>query len=180
MRPILLRELIHTRSKVLAGAVAGLVAGLVFGMIMQMTNAPALDGTQMSMMRLVATIVRSHSIVVGWQYHLLNSSVIGAIFGWIWVDSRAPLGQIFGGGVLYGIVWWVLGAQLLMPVLLGMPPFASVMARETRMVAAASLIGHVLYGLVLSGVFMWLVTPRVINSLADHLIQCEPYEWPED
>lgn len=54
----------------LLGAVAGLVAGLVFGMIMQMMAAPAPDGGQIPMMRMVAMVVRSDSVLVGWVYHL--------------------------------------------------------------------------------------------------------------
>jgi hypothetical protein len=64
-----------------AGILGGLVAGLVFGMMMQMVTAPTPDGSQMPMMAMVAKILRSDSLGVGWLYHLFNSAVIGAIFG---------------------------------------------------------------------------------------------------
>ena len=40
-----------------------------------------------------------------------------------------------------------------MPLGLGMPPFASIMMPAMRMVAVGSLIGHLVYGLILGGLF---------------------------
>jgi len=135
------------------GAAAGLVAGLVFGMMMQMMNAPTPDGGQMPMMAMVAMVVGSSNIAVGWLYHLFNSAVIGAIFGWLFGTRTLSVGSGAGWGALYGMAWWVLGAQILMPVALGMPPFAPVMMPPMHMVAAGSLMGHVIYGLILGGLF---------------------------
>src|SRR5919197_3466671 len=130
------------QSAVARGAVAGLLAGVVFGVMMQMMTAPTPEGGQMSMMAMVAMVVRSSSIAVGWIYHLFNSAVIGAIFGWLFVTKATTVGSGLGWGALYGVAWWILGAQILMPLALGMPPFASVMMAPMRMVAVGSLIGH--------------------------------------
>jgi hypothetical protein len=53
-------------------------------------------------------------------------------------------------------VWWILGGLILMPVLLGMSAFAPLMMPPMRMVAMGSLIGHLIYGLILGGGFAWL------------------------
>ena len=66
------------RSKIVVGIVAGLIGGVAFGMMMQMMAAP--DGKPM--MAMVAKVVGSESLAVGWVYHLFNSAVIGGIFGW--------------------------------------------------------------------------------------------------
>jgi hypothetical protein len=58
--------------------------------------------------------------------------------------------------VLYGAFWWVLGGLILMPVLLGMPVFAPVIMGEMRGVALGSLVGHLVYGLILGGGFVRL------------------------
>lgn len=68
---------------ILAGTGAGLIAGAVFGVMMQMMMAPTPEGARMPMMAMVAKVVRSDTMLVGWVYHLFNSAVIGAIFGWI-------------------------------------------------------------------------------------------------
>jgi hypothetical protein len=65
------------------GIMSGLVGGVIFGIMMQMMSAPTPEGGQMPMMAMVAKVVRSDSMIVGWIYHLVNSAVIGAIFGWL-------------------------------------------------------------------------------------------------
>ena len=141
-------------SKVVAGIVAGLIAGVVFGVMMQMMTAPTPDGGRMPMMAMVAKVARSDSMAVGWIYHLFNSGVIGAIFGWLFGSRTATYGAGLGWGALYGVIWWVLGALILMPVFLGMPPFAPL--KMMMPVALGSLVGHLMYGVILGLCFVWL------------------------
>jgi hypothetical protein len=141
------------RSKIGAGIVGGLVAGIVFGVMMQMMTAPTPDGGKMPMMAMVAKVVRSDSMAVGWIYHLFNSAVIGAIFGWLFGTRAASYGSGFGWGAFYGIVWWVLGALILMPMFLGMPAFAPL--KMMMPVAMGSLLGHLVYGVILGLLFVW-------------------------
>jgi hypothetical protein len=144
------------RSDITNGIVSGLVGGVVFGIMMQMMNAPTPEGGQMPMMAMVAKVVRSDSMAVGWLYHLFNSAVIGAIFGWLLGARIQSFGVGLGWGAVYGLVWWILGGLLLMPVLLGMAPFAPILMEPMRPVAFGSLIGHIIYGLVLGGGFAML------------------------
>ncbi len=60
-------------------------------------------------------------------------------------------GMVFGMmmsmlGIGYGIFWWILGALVLMPTKLGMPIFA------INTVAWQSLMGHMVFGLVMGAV----------------------------
>lgn len=113
------------RNKVLAGIVAGLVAGVLFGFMMQLMSAPMPDGRAVPMMAMVAQVVRSDSLAVGWLYHLFNSGLIGGIYGWLLGNRVAGrLGAGAGSGALYGIIWWILGGLILMPIFLGMPAFS--------------------------------------------------------
>jgi hypothetical protein len=144
------------RSKVVAGIVAGLIAGVVFGIMMQMMSAPTPDGKQVPMMQMVAMVVGSESVAIGWLYHLFNSAVIGAIFGWLFGSRLSGYGEGLLWGGIYGIIWWVLGGLILMPVFLGMPPFAPLMMPPMLMVAIGSLMGHIIYGLILGAGFVWL------------------------
>ena len=108
------------QSRLGAGIVTGLIAGVVFGAMMQMMNAPTPQGGQMPMMVMVAMVVGSMSLAVGWAYHLFNSAVIGAIFGWLFGNRAVSTGSGLGWGALYGVAGWIIGAQILMPLALGM------------------------------------------------------------
>jgi uncharacterized membrane protein YagU involved in acid resistance len=107
---------------------------------------------------MVAKVVRSDSLVVGWLYHLFNSAVIGALFGWLLGGRVAGYGSGAVWGALYGAAWWVLGGLVLMPVLLGMPPFAQFLMPGMLMVAVGSLVGHLVYGVITGLVFAALAT----------------------
>jgi len=143
-------------SKLGVSIVAGLVGGVVFGVMMQMMMAPTPDGGQMPVIAMVGQIVGSPTAGVGWAYHLFNSAVIGAVFGWFIGDRVRGYASALGWGAAYGFVWWILGGLILMPMLLGMSPFAPLMMPAMQMVAMGSLIGHLIYGVTLGGVFAWL------------------------
>jgi hypothetical protein len=142
------------RSNVTAGVIAGLIAGVVFGILMTMMHAPTPDGGSMPMMGMVAQVVGSTSLAVGWLYHLFNSAVIGGLFGWILGNRVGGIGSGVGWGAGYGVVWWVLGGLILMPMFLSMPAFAPLQMPMMRPVAFASLMGHVVFGVILGAAFV--------------------------
>ncbi|MBB6171935.1 putative membrane protein YagU involved in acid resistance [Nocardiopsis mwathae] len=126
----------HTRSHAVTyagrGVVAGLAGGVVFGMLMAMTG----------MLPMVAMLVGSESAVVGGAVHLVISAAIGLVFGILAGAFAHRILPVLGAGLGYGLVWWVLGALVLMPTMMGMPVF---MIDEA---AVMSLMGHAVYGLV--------------------------------
>jgi uncharacterized membrane protein YagU involved in acid resistance len=65
-------------------------------------------------------------------------------------------GAGLASGVAYGALWWVLGPLLLMPAKMGMPLF------DVNPGALQSLVGHLVFGLVLGAVVVALSrrTPR--------------------
>ncbi|MGH3367633.1 MAG: hypothetical protein ACRDOY_10555 [Nocardioidaceae bacterium] len=120
-------------TRLIAGVAGGLAGGVVFGVLMQM----------MGMLAMVAMLVGSESVAVGWVVHLAISAFIGITYALIfarWAD-RLAVGAVLGIG--YGVVWWVLGALLIMPARMGMDVFM------VNTMALQSLMGHLLYGLVL-------------------------------
>ncbi len=151
-------------SKLFSGALAGLAGGIVFGVMMQMMTVPAPSGGEMPMMAMVAAVVRSDSIAVGWLYHLLNSAVIGALFALLLGSRVGSYGEGAAWGAVWGVVWWVLGALILMPLLLGMPVFAALRTAPMRPVAFGSLVGHLVYGLILGLVYARLRSPARLGG----------------
>ena len=141
------------RSKIGAGIVAGLIAGVEFGVMMHLITTPMPMGGRMPMMTMMANVVRSDSLVAGWIYLLVNSVVMGGLFGIVLGDRARRIGGALVWGTLYGVLLWFLGALVLMPVLLGMAAFAPITMPSMRPGAWQSLGAHVLSGLILGGVF---------------------------
>lgn len=144
------------RSNIVNGIWSGLLGGVIFGIMMQMMTAPTPDGGEMPMMAMVAKVVRSDSTAVGWLYHLFNSAVIGAVYGWLLGSRSHAMGPGTGWGAAYGFAWWIFGGLILMPLFLGMAPFAPLQMATMRSVAMGSLVGHLIYGIVLGGGFAML------------------------
>jgi hypothetical protein len=143
-------------ARISAGVLAGLAAGLVFGVMMTVMTAPTPQETRVPMMVMVAQVVGSQSLLVGWIYHLFNSAVIGAIFGVLIGSMRTTpttTAGFAGWGAAYGFAWWILGGLILMPIMLGMQAFAPVLMPMMRGVAMASLIGHLIFGLILGWLY---------------------------
>jgi hypothetical protein len=128
----------------------------VFGIMMQMMTAPTPEGGQMPVIAMIGQIVGSPTVGAGWLYHLFNSAVIGAIFGWFLAARVRDYASGLAWGAAYGFGWWILGGLILMPVMLGMLPFAPIRMPEMQMVAVGSLIGHLIYGLILGGLYVTL------------------------
>jgi uncharacterized membrane protein YagU involved in acid resistance len=123
-----------------AGAIAGLGGGLVFGLMIGM----------MGMLPMVGMLVGQQNAIVGFVVHMIISAFIGATFGAI--AARLPAGWTPAviGGAIYGIAWWILGALILMPLLLGMSQMVLVIGGPQWM----SLIGHIIYGLITGALFV--------------------------
>ena len=153
-------------SRVSAGVAGGLAAGAVFGIMMQMMMVPTPDGGGMPIMSMIAMILGSTSVAIGWLYHLFNSAVIGAMFAWMLGTRVLSYGSGLGWGAAYGFVWWILGGLILMPMLLGMSPFAPLMMAPMRSVAVGSRIGHLVYGLILGGLYVRIggLVPRRVAA----------------
>jgi hypothetical protein len=139
-----------------ASIIGGLIGGVIFGIMMQMMTAPTPDGGQMPVIAMIGQIVGSPTVAAGWIYHLFNSAVIGAIFGWLLGERVHGYASALGWGAAYGFAWWIIGGLVLMPLMLGMPAFAPLTMPPMQMVAVGSLIGHLIYGSILGCTFVWL------------------------
>jgi uncharacterized membrane protein YagU involved in acid resistance len=130
----------NTASGVKAGIVAGLGGGLVFGMMMAL----------MGMLPMVAMLVKSESPIMGFLVHMGISAFIGAVYGLF--AGRLPTGWIAAviAGAVYGMIWWVLGALIAMPLMLGMSQMVFVIEQPQIM----SLMGHVIYGVITALLFV--------------------------
>lgn len=141
------------RQRIIAGVVGGVAGGLVFGAMMAM----------MAMLPMVASVVGSQSLIVGFLYHMFNSVIIGAGFGLVFGAFSHSYGHGVLFGLIYGVIWWVLGPLVLMPILLGMggPQFGMAFTQPILM----SLVGHLIYGLLTALVYVWYIRSHYESSV---------------
>ncbi len=135
---------------VLYGVVAGIIGGIIMG-IMMMVMMPA-------MLPMIGKIIGMENAGGGWLYHLFNSAVIGAIFGLVVALAKPALTYTTGArwGAVYGMIWWVLGPLVLMPLMLGLTQMVFAINNDTLM----SLMGLVIFG-VFSGVSFVFLRDRL-------------------
>lgn len=141
------RETERTRGNWKAGVVGGLTGGVVFGAMMVAmmpgvieAGIPALWGLEGS--------------IAGWFIHLSNAAIFGVVFAALagyGLGGRVTYGRSIGLGAAYGVVLWVLMAVILMPVWLQAVGFAG--APPLPNINELSLVGHIVYGLVLGAVY---------------------------
>ncbi|WP_253907885.1 hypothetical protein [Arthrobacter sp. H20] len=132
-------------TRLMAGLIGGLAGGIAFGLLMAV----------MGMLPMIASLVGSTSAAIGFVVHLTISVLIGlalTIPG-AGLLKRSPVISAVVGAV-YGMVWWVLGPLLIMPAMMGMPTFTLDPA------SGASLMGHVVYGLILGLVAAMVIRRR--------------------
>jgi hypothetical protein len=124
------------------GIIAGLGGGLIFGIMMAV----------MGMLPMVGMLVGQESSVVGFIVHMAISAFFGAVFGFVTARFFQGWTQILIAGVVYGIIVWVVGALVMMPLMLGMNEMVLQIGQAQWM----SLIGHIIFGLITGGIFAWL------------------------
>lgn len=133
------------------GAVGGIVGAIVMGALMLYMNEAVIAVAIPSLY----TLAPPPTVPVGMGVHLFHGAVLGVIFAAIVSTAgvESPT-TITGIGIGWGVVTWVVLAALLMPLWLSAvgspadPPFPNF--------AIPSLLWHVVYGLVLGGVYAGL------------------------
>ena len=132
------------RRDVIAGAIAGLIGGLVFTWAMQAQGLRAAVAGLLGLMT-----------GAGAALDLVVSVVIGATFGAIFRYQRLGYAPMLSSGVLYGLLWWILGPLTLVPALAGRGPTWTIQEADALL---PSLVGHVLYGALTGLSYYALVT----------------------
>ncbi|WP_028812522.1 hypothetical protein [Streptomyces flavidovirens] len=120
------------------GAAAGLVGGVGMGIWMSVSR-PVMDTAMITM---VAGLLGSTNAFVGWLIHLSIALFAGTTFGIVLGPLAQRLAPAVVLGLVYGAVWWTVGALWIMPANMGMPVF------EWNDVTSSSLGAHLVFGLL--------------------------------
>ncbi|GCF13409.1 hypothetical protein Harman_13440 [Haloarcula mannanilytica] len=131
-----------------AGVLGGIIGSAVMGALILVMNPPTLAVAIPSLYGLAPPPSPGAGLVV----HLSHGAVMGVIFAGLASLLNAESSEkLLGLGVGWGVVTWAVFAALVMPVWLGVvgspasPPFPNF--------APPSLLWHVVYGVVLGGVY---------------------------
>ena len=146
--------------KLMRGIIPGIIAGYLFlafigaglapgdisvttddaGMVTAVEQGDAMMGAGMAGM--VGGMIGSDSALIGFILHVIISAVIGALYTGLfmqYVDLGSPLYNIAVGGLIYGVIWWIVGGLIIMPVISG---------GELLQINldSPSLLGHIMFG----------------------------------
>ncbi len=122
------------------GGLAGVVGGWAFGKWMERVN----------FYPLIAGLVNSDSAMVGVTLHFIFAVIIGASFGVLFQRDVRGYGSNLGWGLAYGLLWWFLGPLTILPFWQGNPLDWGYVRGGALF---GSLIGHVVYGLIVGVVY---------------------------
>ncbi|MBT2419375.1 hypothetical protein J7F01_32905 [Streptomyces sp. ISL-22] len=120
------------------GAAAGVVGGIGMGIWMSISR-PMMDTAMITM---VAGLLGSTNAFAGWLIHLAIAVFAGTGFGVLLGQYAQKIAPAVILGLVYGAVWWTVGALWIMPANLGMPVF------EWNDVTSSSLGAHLVFGLL--------------------------------
>ena len=125
---------------------AGLGAGVVMGLMIQFV---------MGIMPVIGALYGAGGLVTGWVAHLVHSVAFALVFAAI--VSQPPLakyadspGTAAGLGLVYGVVLWAVAAAVFMPLWMGAVGLPS---PGVPNVNPQSLVGHVVFGVLLGGLY---------------------------
>ena len=117
----------------LLGALAGLMGGFVFGL------ALLINGMMDDSAGLLGLTADRGGILL----HGLVSAVIGAGFGALFRYETGSYAAKISNGVLYGLLWWIIGPLTLSPLLMGRGPTWNLLEAGDSFF---NLVGHIVYG----------------------------------
>lgn len=90
--------------------------------------------------------VSRYAQAAGETVHFAYGTAWGALYGLVQASVRRAPGPL---GLVFGLVVWLVGPALLVPAMRLMPP----PQRESRLRLALMVLGHLVYGLAVAGVF---------------------------
>lgn len=132
-----------------AAIAGGVIGGIVFGIMMQM----------MDMIPMIAMMVGSKSLIVGWLIHM----IISVMFGVGFVFHTKFVSNLIAATLIYGVVIWILGPLLIMPMMLGMGPMIGhAFAPEQLM----SLMTHIFFTVILAVVYKFMRGNPINNNIS--------------
>ncbi|MCY3835557.1 MAG: hypothetical protein OXF83_03845 [Anaerolineaceae bacterium] len=128
----------------------GILPGIIAGFIFLAFAGPGMN------MDVGGMIGAGDTPLVGFIIHIIISAVIGALYTGVYVGAANFFGDnqlltVAIGGLIYGLIWWIIGGNIIMPAISG----GDILSLDFN---GASLIGHIIFGHTLA----WIVASHEI------------------
>ena len=136
-------------------ATAGIV-GTVAMTVVGVWIAPLMGMPRMNPAEMLAGAMGGNA-ALGWAGHFMIGIVLAV--GYAVVAASLP-GAPALRGALYGVAPWLLAQIVVMPMM-GMPLFSG-----SAVMATGSLVGHLVYGAVVGGIYGSVAAPRTAAAAA--------------
>ncbi len=138
------------------GIVPGIIAGYIFlafigaGMVPVMDAEGAMSGMEMGngMLEMVGGMIGADAFI-GFILHIIISAIAGALYTAVFVDNvnlGSALVNIVVGGLIYGLIWWIVGGNIIMPAIAG--------GDVLQLSIGPSFYGHIIFGHLLAFIVM--------------------------
>jgi uncharacterized membrane protein YagU involved in acid resistance len=135
------------RGPLVRGALAGLLGGWLLGALLNVQN------DMMPMNDVLPDMMESQTRTVAWLITLLVGLLAGVLFAWLYPSPPDGSGAALMRGNAYGFIWWVVGAQTLVPLLSGDGLAWSLAAVRDDF---ETLPGYLLFGAGVALFYQWL------------------------
>lgn len=138
-----------------------IVAGIAgtAAMTALMLMAPMMGMPPMNIGQMLGSMLGG-SIALGWVAHFMIGTVLALIYGALFAQ-RLP-GPTAVRGILFGLAPWLLAQVAVMPMM-GAGFFSG-----SLLVAAGSLMGHLVYGAVVGGIYGHTASPATERGVHVH------------
>lgn len=152
-------------SRAIAGGIAGTLLMTIMTMVAPMMGMPKMDIAAMlgSMLGGPPPEVGNSAWLVGFIMHLMIGIAILAI-GYALVNDYLPTSSSLAKGLFYGGIVWLMAQLIVMPMM-GAGLFSSHLP-QSMMMAAGSLMGHLIYGASLGVVYGHQPADRGVTDVA--------------
>ena len=150
------------------GIVTGVIAGYFFLAFIganvvpnTVDDAGALTVSNNGMLEVLGGILGVGTFV-GFVLHIIISAVIGAFYTSLFTQYLDLGGQFYNivvGGAIYGLIWWIIGGNIMLPMLAG--------AELLQLSIGASFYGHLVFGHVLA--FLVVLQDAALGYGYEHL-----------
>jgi len=142
---------------------SALTAGLIATAAMTaFTFMAPLMGFEMDIPKMLANTMGT-PIIIGWIAHFMVGEILAINFAAIFLKKTNKVSDL-KSGALFGLIPWFVAQIMVMPMMsvMGGASYTAGLFSGSIMIAMASLVGHLIYGAILGGLYK----PQTITASA--------------